>query len=744
MNLKYLIMKKSLIVFILMIVAIKLYAQMPRNGDYSDWDWEDQSRDNWQRRLDIGENDPENDGDGWAQINPPFLPAAERVGDIVDVFATQDYTREKGWNLIWAQFDGIYPYFILYNKHKSLVRVFFYLGGDEAFTNILATLSFHEDSSPGILAYVNEGIDAPNKYVNGEREGNDIISVVIPGVGLRTWCSADFPIFFDNNIQNQSYSNKKWVFRFYGADEYGIRIKGRNVTPPGYDSQHTISGGSTFPDNFSAQHAKFHKQLKNTNSFLNEMKSSVSSINENSPPFLYKYKKEVDKLSGLRDIFSAAISISSGVGAVLGFVKTITGIFNKEESPKPSAIIQYVDLEGSMNIQRSLGGNTLKIPGVRGNKFPNVPWNPYNCPLGFVNLKKAPVIKATRPYRRYGCLAPYTAFLNRVDYISGYSGMYRKYKLNEDIHLALNEIDGLELVDIHFAIVCKPNGSNERNYSIKDRSIALYRHYLINGQGDNYSVPNPIYKALEDGRFIIHKFDEENNEVYFGTPYLQENELKGVIFEVPEDTDVRLRVYAKFNSSYYQDPVIFQADYNFDIQEEAPNRSIVSCNREQTNFLFSDYYTGAPFISLGSDTFSDAYSGQTIELTQGFIGNPSFQAEAIRIYPTNGNTVIDRFNFNCDAPQVNEMINFSDINNNNALVIYPNPTNNTLTIELAASSPKAEIHIFNTMGKKVYQTTPYAEVNKVKIDVRNWKRGIYLIKVSDDLNKYPLKKVIVN
>ena len=141
---------------------------------------------------------------------------------------------------------------------------------------------------------------------------------------------------------------------------------------------------------------------------------------------------------------------------------------------------------------------------------------------------------------------------NRQDYVSGYGGKYKKSKLDENIQLALFEIDGMQLIDIHFAIACKSTGLGNRGYSVKRQYIAKYLHCNLSGQDQDALVPNPVYSELENGRFIIHKFDEGNDDIVFGTPFIKRNQFKGITFEVSEDTDVKSRDTDKGDSSYIE------------------------------------------------------------------------------------------------------------------------------------------------------------------------------------------------
>lgn len=58
-----------------------------------------------------------------------------------------------------------------------------------------------------------------------------------------------------------------------------------------------------------------------------------------------------------------------------------------------------------------------------------------------------------------------------TNYEQKYPGKIKKYKFDDDIILAQQRIIlGLSLMNIQFAIVCKPNGTGDRKYSIKSVS----------------------------------------------------------------------------------------------------------------------------------------------------------------------------------------------------------------------------------------------------------------------------------
>jgi hypothetical protein len=83
--------------------------------------------------------------------------------------------------------------------------------------------------------------------------------------------------------------------------------------------------------------------------------------------------------------------------------------------------------------------------------------------------------------------------------------------------------------------------------------------------------------------------------------------------------------------------------------------------------------------------------------------------------------------------------------NNAQTVIYPNPANEVLNInfELSTGADKAEVAIFNTIGQVVYQTTVNADNKAMKVDVRNFDKGLYVIKIVDNQGNAQNQKVLV-
>ena len=757
-------MKRTIFSLFIVIIGCPLIGQMPTDGDYTNWNWEDQTQANWRSKY----------GNEWIDINPPFAPTTERIDNMVEVHSSGDYTKAKGWKLLWAQFDGYYPYFILYNPYKGIVRAFFYLE-TTPFSDVLATLSFNDINSPGILSYGNEYQSSTEDYYSGDvSSDNDMIAVVIPNIGAETWGAIDFPILYDNYIQNIKYKDKKWVFKFFGCYDYKIKLSGSQTSDTTILShQHTITApkNSLSVSSFSANQAKLHKEIQSVEQFLKSMNDSVKAIGVDDPEFLKSYKSVVTGLvPSFYTLFKNISGISQGVGAVLSFFKIITGTFGEStQTTKPAATVEYINLQGSMKLQVTLGYNTLSIPGVSGTYYPpNLLWEPFNCPMGTINLQNTPAISATAPYEKFGYYKPglgYSFYDGNLVYIKGldeyplvfvnkvslplattyprkYPGKFKKYGFNEDITLSMQSLPGIELIDINFAFICKPNGTGDRLYKMEDKYLAAHYFYDQNGYNLVGPVPleNPVYKALIEGRFIIHKFGPSGKEIYFGTPYMPMNKLKGIVFEVPEDTEVKLAVVAKFSSSYYTTPIIFKAVYNVDEYQVPYTMSRVFCGQEQSKFPFSGYYNSPLYLYVNT-TSTSSYSASVIELKPGFVGDIGFTAESLPLTKDleNGNTQINIVDYYCVTEEgmeglrdPKELLKSKSLDL--APILFPNPSNGTIVIK-SDSRIINMIYVYDHQGKEIL-CLPKVDANSKELDLSNCIPGIYIIKTMIDADIY--------
>jgi hypothetical protein len=83
-----------------------------------------------------------------------------------------------------------------------------------------------------------------------------------------------------------------------------------------------------------------------------------------------------------------------------------------------------------------------------------------------------------------------------------------------------------------------------------------------------------------------------------------------------------------------------------------------------------------------------------------------------------------------------------EIKDNNLISIYPNPTSDNLHVDRIGNSFSKHrvIQIFNYAGQLIFENNNFKED---KIDTRLLINGIYILRYSEDEEKYALKKFVI-
>ncbi|MBP6455145.1 MAG: PKD domain-containing protein [Chitinophagaceae bacterium] len=178
--------------------------------------------------------------------------------------------------------------------------------------------------------------------------------------------------------------------------------------------------------------------------------------------------------------------------------------------------------------------------------------------------------------------------------------------------------------------------------------------------------------------------------------------------------------------------------------------------------LFAQGSGGNPCIATAN--FTNSVSGLTVNLTNtstcvGCVtstnfwtlgdGNNSFVPSPSHTYAAAGTynvclTVlgVDSSNAVCVDSNFCQTITVGtsgvkNIEQNNKLAIYPNPTNSYLEIDVQQMNHPFEISICDVSGKKVKAIT-YSTINQktIKVDVAELNAGLYFISLQDDKNNY--------
>ena len=77
-----------------------------------------------------------------------------------------------------------------------------------------------------------------------------------------------------------------------------------------------------------------------------------------------------------------------------------------------------------------------------------------------------------------------------------------------------------------------------------------------------------------------------------------------------------------------------------------------------------------------------------------------------------------------------------------SISVYPNPNNGKFNISLKNSISKMQVSIYNSWGKKIYESSIRSPLPENEIDFSLHPKGVYFIKINDGDNNYNDKIVI--
>jgi hypothetical protein len=746
-------------------------------------------------------------GDLLTLTRSPFKrPATSKMTNIA---IEKDYTRAKGWELVTRDFgcEGpvSYPYFVLYNKYTTLLRVFVYQPiPKENYSQVVVEITPSSTFSyPATTSLGDDLVTAPDKYLataSSKPFGKRVVSVTEPS-GSGGWYVAEFNMGFDPNIGDIAYQNKALQFTIYGeaqstitADITGSGVTGDKVYDFSYapTSNPTGSGEKTFTA-AGESFIKFSKGIDDA--MASAYKASNDIVNSLADhPYDNSLKGRLKGLawnireaSSTKNNFGQALSQVADFmaigGSVLKFLGSAIGMFSGSMSSVAPTYTSYnLKLKGTITCKDALKSFTILIPGTQQTTTIGATY--YRCPMGIFNLKNTPQadkVTYSRVYAYHNNFVSPPDPLNRdekrADFIS--------IRMNNDLQVSYNEGAGLDLVSVQAAIVGKvQQAGNEAAYDLtKDHGGAFAPAWYE----FNYMLPD-----LQAGFLEITSYDPQYKLHTFQTPYVNIQCINGLAFNARAETDVFLRVKAimKRKNDPAASPIIYIRDYKIDFTEGEMSSTLrnnhfgVQAYKYPTPYSnyseVPDYmsvadklinnanYTGTSeekadnvistgdnvYVSSGADVIFKA--GYMVDLYPGFEAEPGSNFEAT--------LKSNQSNITCGALQAqpyvfgqncwNSTISparqetkpaklISETANPQLLKVYPIPTNGKLFIEGVKANSKATITFLDQSGRSVKELRSSSfDGGRIDVDVSSLSNGVYFVKIQT-LEEIITRKIVV-
>lgn len=310
------------------------------------------------------------------------MPWARGFGGVkIDDDIIFDYKSADGWELFTNTFSSEFNadplYFVLYNKYRGLLRLYFYIspGGNYASDNILHRLSLRGGlaSSTPLLNFASQNvvdIDSNNLYVS------ELQPFKVSTTG--SWYASEFEVAYDENIKIKNFQQ---LFLNWEINSNSLA----NVTLNGKETG-TISGTITS----SSNNPSFFGST--ANSFVNAgAKFGTKSLLGSSFKFL-----EAAERSKILDAIT-----SGAAGIVKGFLSGILGGSTSTTEQKVSLKINTeIKTTGTVSIGSQLFDTNYSLPSTLGIENGSGFQPIIKDPIGLFYINAKPVVKKvidTRP-----------------------------------------------------------------------------------------------------------------------------------------------------------------------------------------------------------------------------------------------------------------------------------------------------------------------------------------------------------
>lgn len=729
-------------------------------------------------------------------IGSPFMTAS--TGAIDAVAKGRDYTKEKGWVLLRREFGCSrpvnYPYFVLYNTFRGIIRVFVYQPATSAPSSglmIEVTPTPTPASYPALTALADPiaGSVDQFRYENGARTyGKSIIAVGEPA-GPSNWTMVEFPVGFDPNVDIYDYTGAGLKFVIYNVLTFDMKatIKGRSVTgsDPQIYNYNYVPTSAPEPQGdaqkFIAMGVKFGKAASTIEQGRKDVYKAATDLHaklSNEPKSSVKYKIS-QGARGIMDItndtkkfaktISTIASTVSVVGTVLNVVGNLFGLFD-DEAPTISYSSINMELQGSLTAKTVGQSFIIRIPGTRTD--PNGPADEqrsyYECPLGIAALKNIPRADVVT-YQRIKSLDGIRPVIFNNNH------KHRSYRLKNDLVLAVNEKAGLELVEAKVAFVSEilpvPPGEMFQGTPGYD---PLGSH---SGTFVNYMLPE-----FQSFRYTMLNYDSAGFHS-FRSQFVDIGCANGFTFNVISTSNVYLRIIAvlKRKNDPAATPIFFSKDYaiktdDVQLSENVKNLYLNSTQDKQmltpyTNLtehnvwqeeyrkIPAGYFNSGDYYVTDNEIYTEGAvisptNAQNVMLNAGseITLNPGFEAG----WGTTFTAQINRygFNLNCITPIVEKYNSTGSCFNTTVIpmslpedvelpvrpsekkgvVVYPVPSNGVVTVEVHGL-PASVVTITDVSGKPVLQQ---AVTNAItRLNLQHLPNGVYLLKIV-----YPDKTIV--
>lgn len=584
------------------------------------WDWLDSGSSNWQAQL----------VSGVVPMGSPFT-SNTNTNDMVKVVDALDYLPQQGWVLLQKDFGCIggqaaanaTPYFILYNKYRSLARAFLYLGNQSNGTRASVILQWDVNNGANLnnsLLTLSNDYPKPNNVYpitnNSEKHINYLNQIASSG----GWVVTEYSMNFDPNTVNSIGNFQRINFDFNISTSSAISISGdfnfstESATPKNPDPPTPSPSNPNLLDyivnakNFLGKAPK----VSDLNAGFANIVSGTDTINS---LFHTKFTRDLKKTSDALNngafkkflVGGATIAEKILAGGYLNIATSVLDIFIGKSNasavtPGSDNFIQPTVSKGSVKLNGTIvtSANPLSIsmqlPGT-SHKFSNGAYNcpglpVYDCPLGLISLQTAPTIEMKKHSMFVGARSwttdTFVVSNNpqffQVSHGSNIREQYNSYKITSNLELALNGAVGVNIENVMAAFIAIQDESIQAansTYDVLNKGFALSTG--LSGYNELTGPPNPLpqnyhpnsmsfnravrweHNYINSGTYILNTMEVGTKKMAYSTPFIDIAKFKNTVFIAQPAMKILLKLQITMlptNLADDQTPIIYVLSYD--------------------------------------------------------------------------------------------------------------------------------------------------------------------------------------
>lgn len=390
----------------------------------------------------------------WDFNNNNTLPLV-RVGPSSGFQDQRDYQPDSGWELIHKEFDNlvnpgngvVHPMFVLYNKYRSLLRVFIAISDrEEDYNGVYLKLSFANtnpnDKGSALFAYTQPITNAIDDLSTNQdmRVFNEWANVD------DYWLYGDFFVAYDPCTCNEQSKLRIEAFLSETAD-VNLVTKGKNSASQTKDAVtnstiNTLAGTYDYVMKFTNDATEAaNKKKKSATEAIESVNGVLKFLGDTTNTGKQKFKlpkwvKSIPK-----------------VGAVIGVLEFMFTGTNKEQATVVGTQEEYTT--GTIIKNKRFKYKVLITPGAKRGTAALETVPEYNNILGVFNLLETPKVE----YIDYFPNVPKIKYIGTGGDLLKYEDnpTIREYKMKEDLKYVLNPAAGLKIVNVQCALVYEMN-----------------------------------------------------------------------------------------------------------------------------------------------------------------------------------------------------------------------------------------------------------------------------------------------